>query len=106
MSMREGKSAPVAIGKALVTNALWNMVPGGFATMLGLAALQVAPEVARSFDQMKSGIGAKSIGFSGGFTQNEGQQYMKQMGLSNVMSARQNASAIMANHARGAAKPY
>jgi hypothetical protein len=104
--MKDGESAPVAIGKAAVSNALWMAVPGGAATMVGLMALQMAPEIARGLDQVKAGIGSKSRSFGGGFQQSDGQQYMKQMGLSNVMSARQNASSIMANHARGAAKSY
>ncbi|SFJ62495.1 hypothetical protein SAMN02799624_05227 [Paenibacillus sp. UNC496MF] len=104
--MKDGESMPVAIGKAAVSNALWMAVPGGAATMLGVMALQMAPEIARGLDQVKAGIGAKSRSFGGGFQQSDGQQYMKQMGLNNAMSARQNASSIMANHARGAAKSY
>jgi hypothetical protein len=104
--MKEGESAPVAIGKAAISNALWAMVPGGIGTMLGLTALEMAPEAMRMYDMAKSGIGAKSVQFGGGYTQNEGQEYNKQMGMQNMMNARNSAAAMMSRHARGASKSY
>jgi hypothetical protein len=105
-NIKEGESAPVAIGKALVTNAFWMMMPGGFRAMLGLGLLEAAPELARAIDYAKAAHGQKSIMFGGGFTQNDGQEFMKQTGIQNMMNARNTASAIMAKHARGASKAY
>lgn len=104
--MKEGDSAPMAIGKAVGANALWGLVPGGMASMAALAVVQAAPQIATMTDAQKGMVRQFGQSFGGGFTQNSGQEYMKQMGLSNAISARQNASSIMSRHARGASKSY
>jgi hypothetical protein len=106
MRIREGESAPVAIGKALLTNMAWNMLPGGIPVAIGLGALQALPSILGATDAARSSIGSKSVAFGGGYTSNEGQEYMKQMGLSSMDNARNQAAAIMSRHARGAVKSY
>lgn len=104
--MQEGENAAVATGKAVLSNAAWMMVPGGVPAMLGLSALQMAPEISHAVDAAKAGVSQRKTMFGGGFQQTQGQQYMQQMGLQSIMNARSNASAVMANHARGARKTY
>lgn len=104
--IKNGENAAVAIGKAALTNAAWGMVPGGFLAMGAMAAVSMTPEIIRMTDAAKAGIRQKSSMFGGGFTQNEGQMYMQQVGLQNATNARNTASGIMSRHARGASKSY
>jgi hypothetical protein len=104
--VKDGESLLPAAGKALATNAFWSMMPGGWAAMLGLAAVQMAPAAMDAIDSAASGLGQKSQAFGGGFTQNETQEWMKTEGITNMTNARQSAAAVMANHARGARKLY
>ncbi len=104
--IKDGENPMLAIGKAAVTNMAWNLVPGGFVTMGAMAAASMAPELIRMTDAAKSNISSKSSAFGGGYTQNEGQAYMQQMGIGNGLSARQQASAIMSKHARSASRSY
>ncbi|GAK42024.1 hypothetical protein TCA2_4516 [Paenibacillus sp. TCA20] len=104
--IKDGENAAVAIGKAALTNAAWNLMPGGFLTMGVMAGVSMTPEIIRMTDAAKAGIRQKSSMFGGGFTQNEGQMYMQQTGMQNASNARNTASAIMSRHARGASKAY
>lgn len=103
---KEGDSYPVAIGKSLLTNAAWSLMPGGLGAMIGLTAVQMAPEIGRALDMKRAEIGSRSVAFGGGFTQNAAQQAMQQIGIQNIMNARSTASAIMSRHAQGAVKAY
>lgn len=104
--IKDGENAAVAIGKAALTNAAWNLMPGGLLAMAAVAGAQMAPEIVRMTDAAKAGISQRGSMFGGGYTQNEGQVFMQQMGMNNAMNARQTASAIMSKHARGASKSY
>ncbi|WDI05150.1 hypothetical protein PUW25_25415 (plasmid) [Paenibacillus urinalis] len=104
--IKDGENAAVAIGKAALTNAAWNLMPGGFLTMGVMAGVSMTPEIIRMTDAAKAGIRQKSSMFGGGFAQNEGQMYMQQTGMQNASNARNTASAIMYRHARGASKAY
>jgi hypothetical protein len=106
MYHQDGDSWPVAIGKSLVTNAAWSLMPGGMPAMLGLAAISVAPEMGRALDMKRADLGAKSVAFGGGFTQSAPQQALQQMGAQQMMAARSQANAVMSRHAQGAVKAY
>lgn len=104
--IKGGENAAVAIGKAAVTNAAWNLMPGGLLAMAGITAVQAAPQLIQATEAAKSALSAKGSMFGNGFIQNEGQAYMQQMGMNNAVSARQTASAVMSKHARRASKSY
>jgi hypothetical protein len=106
--IKDGENPVMAVGKAVLTNALFmSMGPvAGTAAALGIAAVQMAPAAVRAFDSAKSSHGAKGMMFGGGFAETEGQSYLKQMGMSNMAAARGQAAAVMSNHARGAFKTY
>jgi len=106
MRVKNGESMLPAVGKALVTNALWAMAPGGWGAALGLGFLESAPQLANIVDAKASMLGAKVQMFGGGYTQNEGQEWMKNESMMNMVQARNTGAAIMANHARSARKLY
>lgn len=106
MRIKEGESAPVAVGKALLTNAFYTMLPGGIAGALAFEGAKAAPEMMMALDQAASGVGAKKQQFGGNFQSTEAQQMMLQSGAQNMHSARMHAARKMASHARGAQRVY
>src|SRR5690625_1212647 len=58
LRMKEGESAPVAVGKALMTNALWAMAPGGLiggvAIGVGVGVAQALPDMINAAEQKKA----------------------------------------------------
>src|SRR5690606_40088124 len=103
---------PVALGKALVTNAAFSMIPGGIiggvAVMGGVAAIQAAPTVARAVADKQARMGQKSMTFGGAskFVGNEGQENMMQQGLSQMDQASNHGLKQIMKHARGAHNTY
>lgn len=106
MRMNEGESAPVAVGKAMLTNAALELIPGGLPVALGLAAVGSAPEVMNQLDRAAGGIGKTKQQFGGNFQETESQVSLMQQGLGNMQNARTHATRAMANHARGAQRIY
>ena len=106
LRIKDGESAPVALGKALLTNAAFSLLPGGLPTMLGLMAVQAAPEIMNQLDVAAGAINAKKRQFGGNFQETESQLTMLQQGLTKMQNARMQAARVMANHARGAQKVY
>jgi len=106
LRMKEGESAPVAVGKALLTNAALSLLPGGLPAALGVMAVASAPELMNQLDQAAGAINAKKRQFGGNFQESESQLRMMQQGLSRMQNARMHAVRKMANHARGAQKVY
>lgn len=106
--IKAGEAAPVAIGKAVLSNALFmSMGPvAGTAAALGLAAASMAPAAISALDGAKSNHGSKGTMFGGKFAETEGQSFLKQMGMSNMAGARQQAASVMSGHAMGASKSY
>ncbi|CDQ41833.1 hypothetical protein [Virgibacillus salexigens] len=110
MRMKEGESAPVAVGKALLTNAVWSMAPGGLlgglAISAGAAAVQVAPDLINAAEQKKAKFHANRNRFGSNYQSSQAQQSMQYQGLNQIQQARQHVTANMANHARGAQRVY
>lgn len=110
MRMKEGESAPAAVGKALLTNAVWAMAPGGLvgglAIGVGAAAVQLAPEIVQSVDEKKARLHSNRNRFGSNYQSTQAQQAMQYEGINQIQQARQHVTAQMANHARGAQRVY
>lgn len=106
MSMKDGDSAPVAVGKALLTNAAFSLIPGGILGVAALGAAAATPQIKVALDGAARNISAKSQQFGGNFQESESQVAMMQQGIGQMQNARMHATRQMANHARGAQKVY
>lgn len=106
MNLKEGDSAPVAVGKALLTNAAFSLIPGGVPMALGLSAVAAAPSIMNALDQASFSMTQAKQSFRSDFQSTESQISMLQTGLTNMQDARTHAVRQMANHARGAQKVY
>lgn len=110
MNMKEGDNAPVAVGKALLTNAVWAMAPGGLvgglAIGVGAAAVQLAPEILNAIDQKHAKFHSNRNRFGSNYQSSQAQEAMQYQGLNQIQQARQHVTANMANHARGAQRVY
>ena len=112
MGVKDGESVPVALGKALISNAAFSMIPGGIvggaAVMAGMAAIQAAPAISRAVAAKQSQMGQKSMTFggAGNFVGNEAQENMMQQGLSQMDQAANHGLKQIMRHARGAHNTY
>ncbi len=106
MSMREGDNAAVAVGKALLTNAAFSLIPGGIVGAGVLGAAMAAPHIKNQMDQAAGNLNQKKQSFGGSFRETESQLTMMQQGIGRMQDARMHATRQMANHARGAQKIY
>lgn len=106
MRMQDGESAPVAVGKALLTNAAFSLIPGGIYGAIAVGAATAVPEVMNQLDAAASNLGSKKQQFGGNFQETESQLTMMQQGISRMQNARMQVTRQMANHARGAQKVY
>lgn len=106
MRMKDGQSAPVAIGSALLTNAAFSLIPGGIVGAAAVMAVASAPEVMNQLDMAASGLNKKKQQFGGNFQETESQLNLLQTGIGKMQDARMQATRQMANHARGAQKVY
>lgn len=110
MRIKEGESVPVAVGKALFTNALWAMVPGGMVGAVGLSlgftAAQAVPMIANWIDQKRAALNQQRSQFGGNFQSTQAQQMLMNHGINQIVSARSQLAASMANHARNAQRVY
>ncbi|MED1301889.1 hypothetical protein P4388_31460 [Bacillus thuringiensis] len=104
--IKDGESAPVAVGKALLTNAAFSLVPGGIVGAMAVGAVMAAPEIMNQLDVAAGVMNQKKKQFGGNFQQTESQMSMMQTGLSNMQNARTHFARRMANHAAGAQKVY
>lgn len=112
MRVKDGEAIPVALGKALISNAAFSMIPGGFvggmAVMGGMAALQAAPMVGQAMRNKQNQMGMKGMQFgaAGRFVGSEGQENMMMQGLSQMDQSVNHGLKQMMNHARGAHTTY
>lgn len=110
MRIKEGESAPVAVGKALLTNALWAMAPGGLvgglAIGVGIGVAQAAPEMINRIEQRKARLHQNLNRFGSNFQSTQVQQALEYQGINQIQQARQHVAAQMATHARGAQRVY
>jgi hypothetical protein len=110
MRIREGEAVPIAVGKAVVSNALWAMAPGGMvgaiALNAGIIAMQSAPIVMNALDQKRAALNQKRSQFGGTFQSTQAQQLMLNHSVNQIMNARSQLASSMANHARQAQRVY
>jgi hypothetical protein len=110
MRIKDGENPVAAVGKALATNAMWAMAPGGVvggaALMLGMTAAQLAPEVLNATARAKSNLAAHKTRFGSNFQSSEAQMMLQDAGLNRISSARNHLSGVMSNHARGSQRVY
>lgn len=106
MRVKDGEKLPVALGKAVLTNAAFSMLPGGIIGGMAVMGAMAAPEMVKQLDQAAGGLNAKKQQFGGNFQESEAQFGMLQRGVGSMHSARLQATKVMANHARGAQKVY
>lgn len=106
MRVKDGENLPVALGKAVLTNAAFSLIPGGIVGAMGVMAVASAPQIMNMMDQAASNIGAKNQQFGGNFQESEAQMNMLQSGLGKMQDARMMATRRMANHARNAQRVY
>ncbi len=106
MSMKEGDNAAVAVGKALLTNAAFSLIPGGIVGAGILGAAMAAPQIKDQMDQAAGNLNKKKQSFASTFQETESQLTMMQQGIGRMQDARMHATRQMANHARGAQKIY
>ena len=109
MRMQEGESAPVAVGKALLTNAVWAMAPGGvlggLAISAGAAAVQIAPDLINKAEQKKAEFHQNLNRFGSNYQSTAAQQSLQQQGINQIQQARQHVANVE-NHARGSQRVY
>jgi hypothetical protein len=110
MRVKEGEALPVAAGKALLTNALWGMLPGGqvaaFGLMAGSIAVEAAPMIANAIDRKRAELNQKRSQFGGNFQSTQAQHMMMNHGINQITNARSHLAASMVNHARNAQRVY
>lgn len=104
--IKNGENAAVAVGKSVLTNAAFSLIPGGIVGALGVMAVASAPEVMNQLDRAAGGINNKKQQFGGNFQETESQLNLMQTGLGKMQNARMHATRQMANHARNAQKVY
>ena len=110
--VKDGESVPVALGKALATNAAFSLIPGGMlggvAVMGAFTAIQAAPMVGRAVEAKQAQMGQKGMTFGGAsdFIGNEAQENMLQQGLTQMDAAANHGLKRMMGHARGAHNTY
>lgn len=110
MRIKEGQNPVSAVGGALVSNAMWGLVPGGqlaaIGVMAGMAVAQVAPAVSNAIDAKKAEHSAKLNRFGSNWQSSEAQQMLQTQGINQISAARDHFAKRMANHARNAQKVY
>jgi alanine dehydrogenase len=106
MCVKDGEKLPIAMGKAVLTNAAWSMLPGGIIGMGIATAAMSAPAIIQQMDVAAGKLNSKKQQFGGNFQESEAQFGALQRGASNMQNARMQATRVMANHARGAQKVY
>ena len=112
MRVKDGEAVPVALGKALITNAAFNLIPGGMlggiAVMGGMAAIQAAPAVSRAIEAKHAKMGQKGMTFggAGNFVGNEAQENMMMQGLTQMDAAANHGLKKVMGQARGAHNTY
>lgn len=106
LRMKDGEAAPVAVGKALLTNAAFSLLPGGILGAVAIGAVMAAPEMMSQLDRSVNVLNSKKQQFGGNFKETEAQVSLMQTGLGNMQNARTHAARRMANHARGAQRVY
>jgi alanine dehydrogenase len=104
--IKSGESAPVAIGKALLTNAAFSLIPGGIVGVAAIGVAMAAPEIINQMDAAAGNLNNKKKQFGGNFQESETQMMSLQNNVSSMQNARMQATRRMANHARGAQKVY
>lgn len=106
MRVKSGENLPTAVGKAVLTNAAFSMLPGGIIGGLAVVGAMAAPEMMNALDGASNALNAKKQQFGGNFQGSQVQEQMMQQGLGKMQNARMQATRSMANHARGAQKVY
>jgi hypothetical protein len=106
MRIKDGENPALAVGKAVLTNAAFSLIPGGIVGALAVGAVASAPEVMNQLDVAAGKIDSKKQQFGGNFQETGTQLNMMQNGLGNMQNARMHATRRMANHARNAQKVY
>lgn len=104
--MKEGDSLPVAVGKAVLTDAAFSLLPGGIYGAIALGVISATPHVLNALDGARQSLNAKKSQFGGNFEHTPAQVSMIQTGMTNMQNARMHATRQMANHARGAQRVY
>jgi hypothetical protein len=104
--VKSGENIPTAVGKAVLTNAAFSMIPGGIVGGMAVMAAMAAPEMMNALDAAAGKLNAKKQQFGGNFQESEVQMNMMQQGMGKMQNARMQATRSMANHARGAQKVY
>lgn len=106
MRMKDGESAPVAVGKAVLTNAAFSLLPGGIIGAVALGGIMAAPAMASEMNRAARGMNGQKQMFHNNFQETTSQVNMLQTGMSRMNDSRTQLTRQMANHARGAAKAY
>lgn len=112
MNIKEGDNVPVALGKAMLLNAAWELAPGGLVGGLaigaGMVATQMAPVVGAAIDQKASSINQYKQNFSNAshYQSSQAQRMLASQGINQIRNAQLQATRQMANHARNAQRVY
>lgn len=110
--VKDGENPAVAAGKAIATDMMWRLIPGGpvagLALMAGYQAIQLAPAIGQAIENRRNQLSAKMNNFASAnyFKETEVQQAMLQQGFNQIQTARQQAVRVVANHARNAQRVY
>lgn len=106
MRVKDGENLPMAVGKAVLTNAAFSLLPGGIVGGIAVMGAMAAPEIMNAMDGAAGNLNAKKQQFGGDFQESRTQMRSMQTGLNNMQNARMHATKSMANHARGAQRVY
>jgi len=108
--IKDGESAPLAVGKALATNALWSMVPGGLAGGLaitaGSLAMQAIPAAKQKIKDKKSELHSNLNRFGSNFQSTQAQEELAYQGYNQLEAARNHLATNISGHARNAQQIY
>lgn len=100
MRIKDGENPVAAIGKAALTNAAWNLVPGGFAAMLAIGAASAIPDVLNQLKEPKSRLNATKGMWNSNFEETQASTAMLDMDMTSMDNSRKEVSRAMSGYAR------
>lgn len=104
--MSQGESVATALPKALVTNAVWAAMPGGYIGAAALMGVQVLPQAMDTLSQGQQNLNKNKRMMNGYYQENDAQLSALSRGMDRMQQARGVRSAQMMNHAKGRVQAY
>lgn len=98
--IKEGENPVMAIGKAALTNAAWNLLPGGLPLALAIGAAGSLPDVMNQMKGAKTQLSGKKRMWNNNFEDTESSQNLRDMDMDRMDNSRAELSRAMSGFAR------